>query len=70
MDGSTRERLREITIELGHLFGEKDRLAALASRASENGQPATARRNLVRMAILDVRFDTLVRERHALMRSV
>jgi hypothetical protein len=54
-------------MEMGRLSSERERLAKMARRAGDTGQPAVARRNLVRLAIMDLRFASLVRERLALL---
>jgi hypothetical protein len=69
MDRSTNKRLEEIAGEIGRLQGEKERLTISARHARENGQLAIERRDLIRLGILDVRLDTLVRERMELLRA-
>jgi hypothetical protein len=67
MDGRTDARTQEIAIAMGWLSSERERLTRLARRATDKSQPDAARRNLVRLAIVDLRFDSLVRERRALL---
>jgi hypothetical protein len=67
MDRSTDGRAQAIALEMGRLASERQRLAKLARWAGDTGQSDVARRNLVRLAILDLRFASLVRERLALL---